>query len=71
MRVRLMIRAADVIVTPNQLTAAVLVIQYWVDRDTINPGVFIAMFLIAIVAINYLGIRFFGGQHVEKATSQC
>ena len=53
--------SADIIVTPNQLTAAALVIQYWVDRETINPGVFIAIFLVAIIAINYLGIKFFGG----------
>jgi yeast amino acid transporter len=45
---------------PNQLTAAALVIQYWVDRDKVNPGVFITIFLVIIVAINYLGIRFFG-----------
>lgn len=37
-----------------------MVIQYWVDRETVNPGVFIAVFLIVIFAINYLGIRFFG-----------
>lgn len=49
-----------IIVTPNQLTAGALVIQYWVDRDKVNPGVFIAVFLLAIVAINYLGIKFFG-----------
>ncbi|KKA26009.1 hypothetical protein TD95_002712 [Thielaviopsis punctulata] len=49
-----------IIVTPNQLTAASIVIQYWVDRDKVNPGVFIAIFLVAIVAINYFGIRFFG-----------
>ena len=49
-----------IIVTPNQLTAAALVIQYWVDRDTVNPGVFIAIFLVTICVINYFGIRFFG-----------
>jgi amino acid transporter len=49
-----------IIVTPNQLTAAALVIQYWVDRDTVNPGVFIAIFFVVIVVINYFGIRFFG-----------
>ncbi|KAI9671511.1 MAG: hypothetical protein M1817_003563 [Caeruleum heppii] len=49
-----------IIVTPNQLTAAALVIQYWVPRERINPGVFIAIFLVAIVCINYFGIRFFG-----------
>lgn len=49
-----------IITTPNQLTACSLVIQYWVDRDTVNPGIFIAIFLIVIILINYLGIKFFG-----------
>ena len=49
-----------IIVTPNQLTAAALVIQYWVPREQVNPGVFIAVFLVAIIAINYLGIKIFG-----------
>lgn len=49
-----------IIVTPNQLTAAALVIQYWVDRDRINPGVWITVFFVTICAINYFGIRFFG-----------
>ena len=49
-----------IITTPNQLTAAALVIQYWCPREQVNPGAFIAVFLVAIVAINYLGIRFFG-----------
>jgi amino acid transporter len=37
-----------------------LVIQYWVPRDRVNPGVFIAVFLVVIVLINYFGVRFFG-----------
>ena len=45
---------------PNQLTAASLVIQYWVSRDKVNPGVFITVFLVAIIFINYFGIKFFG-----------
>ncbi|KAL9026774.1 MAG: hypothetical protein Q9196_004615 [Gyalolechia fulgens] len=49
-----------IIVTPNQLTAAALVIQYWVPREKVNPGVFIAIFLVVIILINYLGIRYFG-----------
>ncbi|KAF7561083.1 hypothetical protein G7046_g3070 [Stylonectria norvegica] len=49
-----------IIVTPNQLTAAALTIQFWVDRDDVNPGVFIAIFLVLIICINYFGIRFFG-----------
>lgn len=49
-----------IIVTPNQLTAAALVIQFWVPRDQVNPGVFIAIFLVVIVCVNYFGIKFFG-----------
>lgn len=49
-----------IIVTPNQLTAAALVISYWVDRETVNPGVWIAIFLVVILLINYLGIKIFG-----------
>lgn len=48
------------ILPPNQLTAAALVIQYWVDRDTVNPGVWITIFLVVIVAINTFGVKFFG-----------
>jgi yeast amino acid transporter len=49
-----------IIVTPNQLTAAALVIQYWSPRDEVNPGVYITVFLVTICAINYFGIKFFG-----------
>ena len=49
-----------IIVAPNQLTAAALTIQYWVPRETVNPAVFIAVFLVIILTINYLGISYFG-----------
>lgn len=49
-----------IIVTPNQLTAAALVLQYWVPRERINPGVFITVFLVAIVLCNAFGIKWFG-----------
>ncbi|RYC60353.1 hypothetical protein CHU98_g5837 [Xylaria longipes] len=49
-----------IILPPNQLTAAALVIQYWLPRDRVNPGVWIAIFLVLIIAINYFGVRFFG-----------
>ena len=49
-----------IITTPNSLTASALVIQYWVNRERVNPGVWIAVFLVVIVTINYLGVRFFG-----------
>lgn len=49
-----------IIVTPNQLTAASLITQYWIDRKRLNPGVLITVFLILIVTINYFGVKFFG-----------
>lgn len=48
------------IVSPNQLVAGSLVMQYWVDRDKVNPGVWVAIMLICIVAINTMGVKFFG-----------
>lgn len=47
-------------VVPTQLTACALVLQYWVPRERVNPGVFIAVFLVVIVLINMFGVRFFG-----------
>lgn len=49
-----------IIVTPNQLTAASLVLQEWCPREKVNPGVFITVFLITIIFINYFGISLFG-----------
>jgi len=49
-----------IVVTPNQLTAAALVLQYWVPATKVNPGVFITIFLLAIVLLNYFGIKIFG-----------
>ncbi|CAJ2510100.1 Uu.00g060000.m01.CDS01 [Anthostomella pinea] len=49
-----------IILSPNQLTAAALVISFWVPREKVNPGVWITIFLVAIIAINYFGVRFFG-----------
>lgn len=34
--------------------------SYWVPRTTVNPGVWIAIILVIIIAINYFGIKFFG-----------
>ncbi|KAI5967051.1 DIP5 [Candida theae] len=48
------------ILPANQLTAGALTIQYWIDRDKVNPGVWITIILVVIMAINLLGVRFFG-----------
>ncbi|KAI5307865.1 hypothetical protein KEM55_007196, partial [Ascosphaera atra] len=46
--------------TPNQLTASAMVLSYWVPREKLNPGVWIAIFLAIILFINYFGVSFFG-----------
>jgi amino acid transporter len=48
------------IVTPNQITAGALVMQYWVSRDIVNPGVWITIFIIAVVLINIFAVKIFG-----------
>ncbi|CAK7896844.1 dicarboxylic amino acid permease [[Candida] anglica] len=48
------------ILPANQLVAGSLTVQYWVSKDKLNPGVWITIFLVIIVAVNILGIRFFG-----------
>lgn len=37
-----------------------MVIRYWVPTGKINPGVWITISLVAIIAINYFGVKFFG-----------
>ncbi|KAL6871586.1 amino acid permease/ SLC12A domain-containing protein [Trichoderma longibrachiatum] len=48
------------VTTPNQLTAASLIIQYWCPREKVNPGVWIAIFLVIILLVNGIGIEKFG-----------
>ncbi|KAH7141052.1 amino acid permease/ SLC12A domain-containing protein [Dactylonectria macrodidyma] len=49
-----------IIITPNQLTVGSLVVQFWIPRETLNPGVFITIFIVLILIINFLGIKYFG-----------
>ncbi|TVY45123.1 Dicarboxylic amino acid permease, partial [Lachnellula subtilissima] len=54
-----------IITTPNNLIASVLVIKYWFvkagyDGPGANSAIYVSIFLIAIVAINYFGVGIFG-----------
>ncbi|KAJ5104446.1 Amino acid/polyamine transporter I [Penicillium alfredii] len=42
------------VLTPNQLTAAALVISYWLDAERINPSICITTFLLIITTLNFL-----------------
>uniref|UniRef100_A0A060T2B0 ARAD1A00550p n=1 Tax=Blastobotrys adeninivorans TaxID=409370 RepID=A0A060T2B0_BLAAD len=49
------------IVTPNQITAGALLVQYWVDKTIVNPGVWITVFIFLIVMFNaFGGVESFG-----------
>lgn len=41
-------------ITPNQLTAAALVVDLWIDHKHVNHGVWITIFIIIITALNYI-----------------
>ena len=45
---------------PGNLVAASYVVQFWLPSEKVSPGVFIAIFLVCIVCINYLEVRSFG-----------
>ncbi|KAL9087300.1 MAG: hypothetical protein Q9159_003720 [Coniocarpon cinnabarinum] len=44
-----------IITTPNQLVASALVIQYWCPPERVNPGAWVAIFIVTIVVINSVG----------------
>jgi amino acid transporter len=43
---------------PFELTAASLTIQFW--RDDLNAGIWIAVFLIILSAIQFFGVKGYG-----------
>ncbi|KAG0647966.1 Dicarboxylic amino acid permease [Hyphodiscus hymeniophilus] len=54
-----------IITTPNNLIASTLVIKYWFDvrgytGPASHPALYVALLLVAIIAINYFGVGVFG-----------
>ncbi|ODV57985.1 uncharacterized protein ASCRUDRAFT_19702, partial [Ascoidea rubescens DSM 1968] len=45
------------ILGPSQMSAASSAIGYWVDRDTVNPAVWITIIMIADISTNYLAVN--------------
>lgn len=43
--------------TANQFVASALIMSYWLD---LNPGVWITIFIAVCVAVNLLGVKYFG-----------
>ncbi|KEI37867.1 uncharacterized protein L969DRAFT_89104 [Mixia osmundae IAM 14324] len=48
------------IVLPAELSAAAVLVSYWISADSVNPGVWIAVCLIVVVGINLGGAKFYG-----------
>lgn len=46
------------ITVPAEISAAATVIQFW--NDSVNPGVWITIFLVVIVTLNLCGVRLYG-----------
>lgn len=47
-----------IVVIPNQLTAGTMVVSYWLDGKYANPGIWITVFLVIIIAFNYCNARY-------------
>ncbi|KAI8713940.1 AA-permease domain-containing protein [Fusarium sp. LHS14.1] len=50
------------ITIPAEISAAATVIQFW--NTSVNPGVWIAVFLVFIITLNLLGVRLYGESEV-------
>lgn len=48
------------IVLPFELTAAGITIRFWDSNDSISVGVWITIFLVIVVAINFFGVKGYG-----------
>jgi len=43
---------------PAELSAAATLVQYW--NNNVNPAVWITIFLVVIVILNFCGVRLYG-----------
>lgn len=46
------------VILPFEITAASLTIQFW--RDDLNMGIWVAVFLVVLSAIQFFGVRGYG-----------
>ena len=47
-------------ILPYEITAACITISFWDEGAKINPGVWVAVFLVALTAIQFFGVRGYG-----------
>ncbi|KAI5451857.1 amino acid transporter [Naganishia albida] len=61
--------AKYLLISPNQIIASVVVITYWDPDRTVNVAVWCSIIIAVILAINILGVAFFG--EIEFWMSTC
>ncbi|KAH8807280.1 amino acid permease [Xylogone sp. PMI_703] len=54
------------ITVPAEISAAATLVQFW--NDSVNPAVWITVFLVFIVVINFCGVKLYGESEVVFAT---
>lgn len=48
------------VILPFEITAATITLDYWPHAQTINNGVWVAVFLVALICIQFFGVRGYG-----------
>lgn len=48
------------IVLPLEIVAAAITVNYWDDKQTISPAVWVTIFWVLIVSINLFGVKGYG-----------
>lgn len=48
------------IVLPFELTAATVTIEFWDPEQKINIAIWISIFLVSVIAINFFGVKGYG-----------
>lgn len=49
-----------IIVLPTELSAAAVLVNYWIPPERISNAVWIIIFLVIVVAINFCGAKVYG-----------
>lgn len=52
------------ITVPTDISAAASLVEFW--NKFINPCVWITVFLVVVVIVNYLGVRWYGEVRIQQ-----
>jgi len=63
-----MLRTAIAIAVPAEISAAAVLVQFW--NTSIHPAVWITIFLVFIVVVNFCGVRLYGEVRSKRKISR-